>query len=238
MASPLAPMTERTHARGLIVRLALITALPAVLYVARIVYTGKIAYRFLPWNLFLAWLPLVFAYLAVRAGGRKPWLSLPLIGAWLAFLPNAPYLITDLIWLDGSATTLKVYDAAMFFVFATCGLAAGFVSLRWVQALVERRAGTWGGRLFVLAALGLTGFGVYLGRFRRWNSWDIVADPAALFHDIAIRVADPVLHWQMWALTALFAGLLLCLYWLFGLLTEVKSPFGVEASAGSSHPRR
>jgi len=231
-------LTERRNAAWLIARLALITALPAALYIARAVYTGNIAYRFLPWNLFLAWLPLAFAYLAVRAGGRKPWLSLPLIGAWLAFLPNAPYLITDLVWLDGSASTLKIYDAAMFFAFATCGLTAGFVSLRWVQALVERRAGMWGGRLFVLAALGLTGFGVYLGRFRRWNSWDIVADPAALFHDIAVRLADPVQHWQIYALTALFAGLLLCLYWVFGLLTEVKSPFGVEASAGSSHLRR
>lgn len=220
MASPLVPVTERSHARWLIVRLALITALPAALYVARIVYTGKIAYRFLPWNLFLAWLPLVFAYLAIRISHRTPWLRLPVIGAWLVFLPNAPYLITDLIWLDGRASTLKVYDAAMFFAFATCGLTAGLVSLRWVQALVEKRAGMWGSRLFVLGALGLTGFGVYLGRFRRWNSWDIVTDPVALLRDIAIRLADPIRHWQMWALTALFAGLLLFLYSLFGLLTE------------------
>ncbi len=216
-------LTERRNAAWLIARLTLITALPAALYIARAVYTGKIAYRFLPWNLFLAWLPLAFAYLAVRAGGRKPWLSLPLIGAWLAFLPNAPYLITDLVWLDGSASTLKIYDAAMFFAFATCGLTAGFVSLRWVQALVERRAGMWGGRLSVLAALGLTGFGVYLGRFRRWNSWDIVTDPAALFHDIAVRLADPVQHWRMYALTALFAGLLLGLYWLFAMLAEATT---------------
>ena len=75
----------------------------------------------------------------------------------------------------------------------------------------------------MLAALGLTGFGVYLGRFRRWNSWDIVTDPVALFHDIATRLADPVRHWQMWALTALFAGLLLFLYWLFAVLTEAPS---------------
>lgn len=223
MASPLAPVTDRSHARGLIVRLALITALPAALYAARVVYTGKLAYRFLPWNLFLAWLPLVFAYLALRAGGRKPWLSLPLIGAWLAFLPNAPYLITDLIWLNGDASILKVYDAAMLFTFATCGLAAGFVSLRWVQALVARRAGRWGSRLFVVAALGLTGFGVYLGRFRRWNSWDIVTDPASLFRDITIRLADPRQHWRMWALTALFAGLLLALYWLFAVLADATT---------------
>lgn len=216
-------LTERRDAAWLIGRLALITALPAALYVARILYTGRVAYRFLPWNLFLAWLPLVFAYLAVRAGLRKWWLTAPLIGAWLAFLPNAPYLITDLIWLDGRASTLKVYDATMFFTFATCGLATGFVSLRWVQALVERRVGAWRSRLFVLAVLGLTGFGVYLGRFRRWNSWEIVTDPVALLRDIAARLADPAQHWQTWALTALFAGLLLALYWLFGLLAETTT---------------
>lgn len=213
-------MIENLRMRRTVVRLALITAMPAALYVARMVYTDKITYRFLPWNLFLAWLPLVFAYLAVRAGSQRPVLAVPLIVAWLAFLPNAPYLITDLIWLDGRASTLKVYDATMLFAFAACGLAAGFASLRWVQTLVERRVGTWGGRAFVLAALGLAGFGVYLGRFRRWNSWDIVTDPAALLRDIAVRLADPVQHWQMWALTALFAGLLLFLYWLAAIAGE------------------
>ena len=208
---------------GTAARLALITAMPAALYVARFVYTGKIAYRFLPWNLFLAWLPLVFAYLALRAGSRRPVLALPLLGAWLAFLPNAPYLITDLVWLDGRASMLKVYDAAMFFAFVSCGLAAGFVSLRWVQAFAARHVGAWGSRVFVLAALGLTGFGVYLGRFRRWNSWDIVTDPAALLHDIVTRLVHPVRNWQMWAFTALFAGLLLFLYWLFGVLTEAPA---------------
>lgn len=230
-------LTERRNAAWRIIRLALIAALPAGLYVARVIYTGKITYRFLPWNLFLAWLPLAFAYLAVRAE-RRPALAVPLSAAWLAFLPNAPYLITDLIWLDGRASALKVYDAAMFFAFATCGLVTGFVSLRWMQALVARRVGTWGGRLFVLAALGLAGFGVYLGRFRRWNSWDVVTDPMALLRDIAVRLADPVQHWRMWVLTALFAGLLLCLYWVFGLLTEVRSPLEAEASADSSQPGR
>jgi uncharacterized membrane protein len=209
-----------------IARLALITAMPAALYIARFIYTDKIAYRFLPWNLFLAWLPLIFAYLALRAGRRRPALAVPLIAAWLAFLPNAPYLITDLVWLDGRASTLKIYDAAMFFAFATCGLAAGFVSLRWMQAFAARGAGLWGSRAFVLAALGLTGFGVYLGRFRRWNSWDVVTDPLALLRDIAARLADPVRHWQTWALTALFAGLLLFLYWLFGVLTEAPAGEG------------
>jgi uncharacterized membrane protein len=196
-------------------RLAAICALPLALYAARVVYAGRLIYGFLAWNLFLAWLPLVFAYAAVRVGRRRPWAAAPLLGAWLAFLPNAPYLITDLIWLEGRASTLKVYDAALFFAAATCGLALGFVSLRWAQALVGRWVGTWGSRLFVLAALGLSGFGVYLGRFRRWNSWDIVTDPLALFADIANRLAHPIRHWEMWAMTALFAGLLICLYGLW-----------------------
>jgi uncharacterized membrane protein len=204
----------------------MLTAMPLALYAARVIYTDRIAYRFLPWNLFLACLPLAFAYLALRAGDRRPVFAVPLIAAWLLFLPNAPYLITDMIWLDGPASPLKVYDAALFFAFATCGLAAGFVSLRWMQAFVARGLGLWGSRVFVLVALGLTGFGVYLGRFRRWNSWDIVTDPAALLRDIATRLADPVRHWQMWALTALFAGLLLFLYWLFGVLTDAPAGEG------------
>lgn len=88
-------LTGSRNATWLIVRLALIVALPAALYATRVIYTGKITYRFLPWNLSLAWLPLAFAYLAVRAE-RRPVLAVLFIAAWLAFLPNAPYLIGDL----------------------------------------------------------------------------------------------------------------------------------------------
>ncbi len=201
--------------RWTVIRLAAISAMPLVLFVARVAYTGGIAYGFLVWNLLLAWLPLVFAYGALRMGERRLVLAAPLIGAWLAFLPNAPYLITDLIWLEGRASVMKVYDSALFFAAATCGLALGFVSLRWMQALVGRWIGKWGSRAFVLAALGLSGFGVYLGRFRRWNSWDILTDPVALLSDIATRLVHPLRYWQMWAITILFAGLLAFLYWLF-----------------------
>ena len=216
-------MTENLDApwrRKTFIRMTLIMLMPLFFYSLRVLYFDR-GRPMLPWNLFLAWLPLLFAYLALWAGGRRRLLFWPLIGAWLVFLPNAPYLITDLIWLNGPVTSLKVYDAVLLYTFATCGLASGFISLRWLQVFVAPTVGKWGSRLFVLVTLGLSGFGIYLGRFRRWNSWDIVADPMALLHDITIRFADPVQHWRTWAHTALFAGLLLGLYVLLGLVAEV-----------------
>src|SRR4051812_11496172 len=87
-----APMLALTFASGASVALVF----------ARIIFTGHLRYGFLAWNLFLAWLPLVFALLACEKyqnGSGRNWRFLGLAGAWLLFFPNAPYIFTDLIHL-------------------------------------------------------------------------------------------------------------------------------------------
>ena len=100
----------------------------------------------------------------------------------------------------------------------------GIVSLRWIQAVVANRMGTWLGRLFGLAALGMAGFGIYLGRYLRWSSWDVLLKPAALAHDVWLHVIHPVQHWQAWALALLFAALLTFAYGLLTTLGEARYP--------------
>jgi uncharacterized membrane protein len=214
------PSALRISQAATLARLALISLMPLALYLARLAYTGHLAFRFLPVNLLLAWPSMLFASAALRFGRRRWAASLPFMAGWLAFLPNAPYLVTDLIWLDGPASALKVYDTLLFFAFATCGLGLGFVSLHWMQALMTQRFGVWPGRAFVGLTLGLTGFGLYLGRFRRWNSWDVLADPLALLQDIAVRIANPIEHWRTWVLTIAFTVFLLFLYWLAATLAH------------------
>src|SRR5262245_49330326 len=71
---------------------------------ARIIWTGNPRYALLVWNLFLAWLPLVFAMLACdryQDESRRSWGFLGLATSWLLFFPNAPYIFTDLIHLNG-----------------------------------------------------------------------------------------------------------------------------------------
>jgi len=199
------------------VRLLGMTALPLLLLTARVVHTGQATHTYIAWNIFLAWLPVLFAHLAVRPGAT-PWpLRLVLGLAWLLFLPNAPYLVTDLKHLHQGAVPI-LYDVVLLFSAALCGLALGLVSLRWMQAAVTDRLGRWPGRLFGLGALGAAGFGIYLGRYLRWNSWDLLLNPSALVRDILMHVTHPVQHWQAWALALLFAALLAFAYGLLALV--------------------
>lgn len=186
----------------------------ATLLMARIIYTGTPVYAFLLWNLLLALLPLLFAGLAVRARSRVLTAAFSLL--WLLFLPNAPYLMTDLIHLryGNSEGALALLDAVLLFSGALCGLALGLQSLRWMQARVAQRWGHAISQGFALAALSLSGFGIYLGRSLRWNSWDVLTQPRALLYDLTAHVVNPLAHWQAWVLSALFASVLVYAYWL------------------------
>jgi len=200
-----------------------LTALTVLLIVAAVAYTGQLSYVRLLWNLFLAWAPLGLAWLALRPGAT-PWpVRLALGLAWLLFLPNAPYLVTDLMHLRYRGPMPLQYDVVLLFTAALNGLALGLISLYWMQEAVAAWLGQWPGRLFALAALGAAGFGVYLGRYGRWNSWDVVVRPAALARDILLHLVHPRQHWQGWALALLFAALLLSAYWPLAILPMASS---------------
>jgi uncharacterized membrane protein len=156
--------------------------------------------------------------------GRSPWPFRAAFGAgWLLFLPNAPYLVTDLQHLNWGGGVPLLYDVVLLFSAALCGLALGLVSLRWMQSAVSERFGVWPGRAFGLLAVCAAGFGVYLGRVARWNSWDVLTQPAALATEVWQYVSSPVQHWQVWAFTMLFAALLLCAYWPVNALVEARA---------------
>ena len=121
---------------------------------ARSAYVGEVTGTFLLWNLFLAWLPLLFAAIAVWIERRSLLLAILPAAAWLAFLPNAPYLVTDLMHLASDGRVPVLFDTVMLFSFALYGLALGLVSLRWMQTLVTRRWGRWLGWGFVLGVTG------------------------------------------------------------------------------------
>jgi uncharacterized membrane protein len=144
--------------------------------------TGDAYYRFLVWNLILAWVPLVFAIAAYARARRRVDLSVAvLLIPWLLFFPNAPYLLTDFIHLGEGPAPLW-YDALMLSAFAWTGLLLAFGSLYLVQMIVRRAFGGTVAWLAVLAALGLASVGVYVGRFLRLNSWDALLHP--------VRVAE------------------------------------------------
>ena len=184
-----------------------------VLYIARFWHTSSPAYGFLLWNLFLAWLPVFFAFLASR-WQRSPLLLLMHSSLWLLFLPNAPYLLTDLIHLGRWDGISPWYDLLMLLLFALTGLLLGFFSLSMMQDLVSERLGVMAGWLFAGTALALSSFGVYLGRFQRWNSWDLLTHPQWLLRDILALLRDPLAHWQPWGFIVLLALTLSFIYFV------------------------
>ena len=221
----MAPRASRRRATVFVV-LLLTSGFAVALFGARAVYTGTDQYRNLIWNLFLAWIPFLVA-LAVydrHRRGASGWaLALPGI-AWLLFLPNAPYLVTDfflLRWIGGAPVW---FDVVLLTAFAWTGLLLGFVSLYLVHAVVRDRLGLAGGWLVVLVAIALSSFGIYLGRFLRWNSWDFVVQPTAILSDVWFRLSDPATSVKPVAVTVLFTCFLtlgyLALYSFLALARE------------------
>ena len=172
--------------------------------------------KWLVWNLFLAWLPLLGAFAAYNLHHwptRLRWL--PIFGfafLWLLFLPNAPYLITDIIHLKQSNTVPLWYDLITLVSFAWTGSFLGLVSLFLMQELVRRIIGRVASWLFVAGVLMLTGFGVYFGRFLRWNSWDALFRPASLMNELIDGLLNPFDHLQTLAFAGLFTLLFSAVY--------------------------
>jgi uncharacterized membrane protein len=187
----------------------------------RLDWSERASYAFLPWNLFLAWAPyllsLVARLLMARGLGRG-WLLAPLALGWLALFPNAPYLLTDFIHLRQRPVVPLWFDAALLALFAATGWLMGLLSLEvWKEWLEQRwgRARAWA---FVAATSVLCGYGIYLGRIERWNSWDVLAEPQRLLSAMAAHLRAPGAFPYLPQLTVLFAGLVLLSYVLFELL--------------------
>jgi len=197
------------------------------LVLGRVAWTGKIRYVFLVWNLFLAWLPLVLAVLtqeSYQQRGRTDWRVWGLGTAWLLFFPNAPYIFTDLIHLTNRYFTHFWVDLTLILLCAFTGLVLGFVSLYLMQSVVARihgRAASW---FFVAAVAGLSSYGVYLGRFLRFNSWDVLVKPVKLYQGINHWAADPLANANTFAFPVLFATFLFIAYVLLYALTHLPRP--------------
>lgn len=212
--------SRRLHA---VVFLLLIGWSVGLLFV-RVVGTGTGHFLFLVWNLFLATLPWLAAQLlrslesvAPEDFGRRGGILLSIVRAatlcfWLLFLPNAPYIVTDFVHLRGDGGLLFWYDVILLFSAATTGLMLGFASLRDVQQVITTHRSSRVGWIAALSALLLSGFGIYLGRVLRFNSWDLLFEPMTLAGSLFEHLLDPIGHAYGWGMTLIFGALLIALY--------------------------
>jgi uncharacterized membrane protein len=198
--------------------LLLFSAACLALLIVRFGWTMQFTYGFLAWNLFLAWIPLLISR-AMQRYVHKPYYYGAAFGLWLLFLPNAPYIITDLLHLRSQTGVPIWFDALLLFSFAFAGLQVGLLSLYRVhQQLIRQFSQGWANAA-VSGCVWLSSFGVYLGRFGRWNSWDLFTQPHRLLLDCLHQVTNP----KAITVTIIFTFLLAFFYVLFWSLIHLKT---------------
>lgn len=185
------------------------------LLICRMVYTHTLDFRFMAFNLFLAWIPYWVAIFAQKLGKRKFKFLLPIaIFIWFIFLPNAPYMITDIFHLHKYQNMPMWYDLILLLSFAWTGLLLGFLSLKKVLHVfnkypVMRKPSS----VFILFLI--CGTGIYLGRYERWNSWEIITQPNILVSDMLNLLQNPYEVIQMASLSTIFAIFFTLIYMAF-----------------------
>jgi uncharacterized membrane protein len=201
-------------------------------------YSGARVFLFLNWNLFLAFVPwalTTLAHIRVNIQRSKILLTL-LLGFWLLFFPNTFYVLTDLFHLRYRFSMPVWFDLVLILSFAWTSLLFGFLSLWDVECILYQRIKSPLVSLVSAVLLFVGSFGVYLGRYLRWNSWDIITKPIRLFSDIGEQIMNPLEHQGAWGMT-LFMGLFLnMLYWSFRLIK--KRPLPVEGPPPTSGGRK
>ena len=213
----------------------LVTA--SVISVALVVVHNKVFgaenYKFLVWNLFLAWIPYfasVVAYLSMRFRVTF-FLIMPISTlVWIAFFPNAPYLLTDFQHLAYSNPNSPLwFDVIIMIWFAWTGLLLGISSLYLMQEIVTRTFNPAIGWIFAIGVTCLSSVGVFMGRFLRWNSWDLLQDPIPIAKDIYGIVRHPISNLPTYVFTILFTLLFLFIYFtihLFGGIIRERKKAG------------
>lgn len=178
----------------------------------RIFYTGSALYLFLVWNIFLAWIPFAISSIFNKLTDKAIWKQFLIFICWLAFFPNSLYIVTDLIHLDIESKVPKWFDAVLLFSASVAGLMMAFISLYRVEEFFQKVLPGKLQSVAIFMILFLASFGVYLGRFLRWNSWDIVSNPFQLLVSIGHRIISPFDHLQTWTVTGTFTIFFYLLY--------------------------
>lgn len=196
-----------THYQRLLAALVLSNFVSVLFFLLRVTQAQNIRYWFLLWNLLLAWVPLG-AVLLLRERLQQTrwftWQNILLSAVWLGFLPNSFYIASDLIHLYETGEVSLLFDSIMFMSFIFNGFTAGFASIYVLHMLLLKRFVARNVHAFIGIIFVLCSFAVYLGRELRWNTWDILVNPAGILFDVSERVINPLTHPESFSITALF----------------------------------
>ncbi len=204
-------MVEKITHQSIELKLILLSAVFCIgLSSFRVLYTQSSMFLFLVWNLFLALIPfLITNYLKKNKRSLLFLIANSLL--WLLFLPNAPYILTDIIHLKRNLSMPFWFDLILVISYAWTGLISFYFSVFQMEKIAQSYLGKWT-KCFIIFIFFLTGFGIYLGRYLRFNSWDIIQDPYHLFYDIFSRFMNPFTHPKTWGVTLTLGSFLTLIY--------------------------
>jgi uncharacterized membrane protein len=195
---------------------AAMTLFSVLLSVLRCMYTGTLAFLFLNWNLFLAALPLGFAFAFSKLKSNKRithLMKIILLLLWLFFFPNALYILTDFVHLGGYSWIVpKWFDFIQILSYSLCGLYYALASIRIMENCLKTRISPLKLRVYTIIVFYLSSFGIYLGRFLRWNSWDLFTRPHLILADVASLFTNPATNARAWVFTILLGTVLNLFY--------------------------
>ncbi len=205
--------------------LFVLSCLCFTLSLIRVYYSDTLTFLFLNWNLFLAFIPwlltsLVFLFPKLA---RLKFAMVILMTIWLLFFPNAPYIFTDLFHLRLNSSMPIWFDLVLILCFAWTGLLFGFLSLWDIENTLRKWLKGGYVRIISVCLLFMGSFGIYVGRYLRWNSWNLLQEPLAVLYDIGDRLINPFDHPRTWGVTLLLGIFLNIVYFSFRLIRSRNS---------------
>lgn len=184
-----------------------------------IVYAIPSRFGFLIWNVFLALVPLDVALLHKVLKVKEQWfLRLICFVIWLAFFPNAMYLMTDFSHLSaigtGLATPGQYLNYGVLFTGVFIGMLIGLASLELIIETLPLKKWYFKAPFYTIVAI-ISGAAIYLGRFQRANSWDLVTNFKTLIDQVSF-VMNPDLYYfvLVFGLVQLFVFSVYHLIWV------------------------
>jgi len=203
--------------------LLIASAFSLMLLLVRVLTSGRLSYVFLAWNLFLAYIPFLISNWLSRH--TEVWRTriklLLLIFAWLLFIPNSFYILTDLFHLENMGNKHPWFDLTLLLSFAWNGILFGILSIRKMEMLLKKTKGKFISGLMICAVMWLIAFGIYIGRFLRFNSWDIIVNPFSLLGEIADIILNPYDYRYVWAMSFCFAFFMVIIYYTIKKMNEI-----------------
>ena len=200
------------------VALAAATLTSVALFFVGALRNTSLDFDYLMWNLFLAWVPLglmLWLTKILRTNIWSSWPALAVTAAFIGFLPNTFYMITDVIHLQEIRRVDVIFDAIMFSSFILNAFLLGLISTYLFHMELRKRFSIRTGWMILMTLILAASFAIYIGRDLRWNTWDILINPASILFEISDRLMAPLAHPELFSTTLGFFALVASTYLVF-----------------------